>query len=84
MHHTANYWHPIDNDRIQCDLCPRHCQLKDGQRWICFVRQNINDEMVLTTYGRSSGFCIDPIEKNRLITFIQEPVSSRLEPLAVI
>ena len=69
MNSSANYWHPIDNNRIQCDLCPRQCQLKEGQRGFCFVRQNINDAMVLTTYGRSSGFCIDPIEKKPLNHF---------------
>ena len=65
----GEFWHTLDDGRIQCDLCPRNCQLKDGQRGFCFVRQNIKDKMVLTTYGRSSGFCIDPIEKKPLNHF---------------
>ena len=68
-HHLANYWHEIDDGRIQCDLCPRDCKLKPGQRGLCFVRANENGSMVLTTYGRSSGFCIDPIEKKPLNHF---------------
>src|SRR5262249_34669828 len=43
--------------------------LGDGQRAFCFVRMNQGGRMVLTTYGRSSGFCIDPIEKKPLNHF---------------
>ena len=67
--YPARYWHAIDDGRIQCDLCPRDCKLHEGQRGACFVRARENDQMVLTTYGRSSGFCIDPIEKKPLNHF---------------
>ena len=66
---AARYWHRLEDGRIQCDLCPRFCRLKEGQRGLCFVRQCKDDRMVLTTYGRSSGFCIDPIEKKPLNHF---------------
>jgi len=65
----ARYWHRLDDGRVQCDLCPRFCKLHDGQRGMCFVRARERDEIVLTTYGRSSGFCIDPIEKKPLDHF---------------
>jgi pyruvate formate lyase activating enzyme len=65
----ARWWHATEDGRIQCDLCPRDCRLGDGQRGMCFVRQRVGDRMVLTTYGRSSGFCIDPIEKKPLHHF---------------
>ena len=65
----AKWWHPVDGERIQCDLCPRDCKLHDGQRAACFVRANKGGQMILTTYGRSSGFCIDPIEKKPLNHF---------------
>ncbi len=68
-HYPARWWHRLDDGRIQCDLCPRDCKLHDGQRGACFVRQNLGGEMILTTYGRSSGFCIDPIEKKPLHHF---------------
>ncbi len=67
--HPGRYWHKLDDGRIQCDLCPRDCRLHEGQRGACFVRQREGDAMVLTTYGRSSGFCIDPIEKKPLNHF---------------
>ncbi|MDH5444582.1 MAG: AmmeMemoRadiSam system radical SAM enzyme [Gammaproteobacteria bacterium] len=66
----VGYWHKIDKDRIQCDLCPRYCKLHDGQRGLCFVRGRVGETLVLTTYGRSSGFCIDPIEKKPLNHFL--------------
>lgn len=62
----TKYWSKLPDGRVQCDLCPRYCKLSEGQRGFCFVRQNLNDQIVLTTYGRSSGFCIDPIEKKPL------------------
>ncbi len=66
--HPARFWKQ-DNERILCLLCPRRCSLAEGQRGFCFVRQNIDGKMALTTYGRSSGFCIDPIEKKPLHHF---------------
>ncbi|WP_429579597.1 AmmeMemoRadiSam system radical SAM enzyme [Paraburkholderia youngii] len=65
----GRYWHFLDDGRIECDLCPRNCRLHEGQRGACFVRQRVDDHMILTTYGRSSGFCIDPIEKKPLNHF---------------
>ncbi len=65
----ARWWHLLPDGRMQCDLCPRDCRLHEGQRGACFVRQRMGDQMVLTTYGRSSGFCIDPIEKKPLNQF---------------
>jgi len=66
----TQYWHALEDGRIQCDVCPRECKLKEGQRGLCFVRGRLNDAVVLTTYGRSSGFCIDPIEKKPLNHFL--------------
>ena len=68
--HPTRYWHEIDDGRVQCDLCPRLCRLKEGQRGLCFVRARENDAIILTTYGRSSGFCVDPIEKKPLNHFL--------------
>ena len=64
----TKYWHALADGRIQCDVCPRACKLREGQRGLCFVRAR--DEIVLTTYGRSSGFCVDPIEKKPLDHFL--------------
>ena len=67
--YPAHWWHALPDGRIQCDLCPRDCQLHEGQRGACFVRGMLNGQMVLTTYGRSSGYCLDPIEKKPLNHF---------------
>ncbi len=70
MDHPTKYWHELDDGRVQCDLFPRFCRLHDGQRGFCFVRACRDGEIVLTTYGRSSGFCVDPIEKKPLNHFL--------------
>lgn len=66
----TKYWRTLADGRVQCDLCPRYCKLHEGQRGFCFVRARENHQIVLTTYGRSSGFCVDPIEKKPLNHFL--------------
>jgi pyruvate formate lyase activating enzyme len=66
----ARFWHALPDGRIQCDVCPRACRLHEGQQGFCFVRARDGGRMVLTTYGRSSGFCVDPIEKKPLNHFL--------------
>jgi pyruvate formate lyase activating enzyme len=66
----TRYWHWVDEERIQCDVCPRACKLRAGQRGLCFVRGHREGQVKLLTYGRSSGFCIDPIEKKPLNHFL--------------
>ncbi len=66
----GRYWHGLEDGRIQCDLCPRFCRLNDGQRGLCFVRKREGERLMLTSYGRSSGFCVDPIEKKPLNHFL--------------
>ena len=70
MNHPGRYWQKLDKGRIQCDVCPRQCRMQNGQRGLCFVRKAEEDSIVLTTYGRSSGFCIDPVEKKPLNHFL--------------
>jgi pyruvate formate lyase activating enzyme len=70
--HTVptRFWHHLDDGRVQCDVCPRACRLHEGQRGLCFVRARVDDQIVLTSYGRSSGFCLDPVEKKPLNHFL--------------
>src|SRR3990172_1146462 len=65
----GRWWHRLQDGRIQCDLCPRACRLHEGQRGFCYVRQALGGGVALASYGRSSGFCIDPIEKKPLNHF---------------
>lgn len=67
---ATRYWRRLADGRVQCDLCPRACKLHEGQRGLCFVRACEDGGIVLTTYGRSSGFCVDPIEKKPLNHFL--------------
>ncbi len=69
---VTEYWHRSSQhpERLVCDLCPRYCELKAGQRGFCYVRASDGEQIVLTTYGRSSGFCVDPIEKKPLNHFL--------------
>src|SRR5512140_879920 len=67
--HPARWWLIRPDGRVECQLCPRFCKLRDGQPGFCFVRRRVGDRMVLTTHGRSGGFCIDPIEKKPLHHF---------------
>ncbi len=66
----GRYWSREDDGRVRCDLCPRECRLAEGQRGLCFVRGREGDEIVLHTWGRSSGFCVDPVEKKPLNHFL--------------
>jgi pyruvate formate lyase activating enzyme len=66
----TRYWHRLDDGRVQCDVCPRACKLHEGQQGLCFVRACHEQRIVLTSYGRSSGFCVDPIEKKPLNHFL--------------
>src|SRR5438270_4338960 len=68
--YPGRWWTMLPDSRIECRLCPRFCKLNEGQRGFCFVRQRVGDRMVLSTYGRSSGFCVDPIEKKPLNHFL--------------
>jgi pyruvate formate lyase activating enzyme len=67
---ATRYWHRIPGGRVQCDACPRFCALREGQRGLCFVRARASGRIVLLTWGRSSGFCVDPIEKKPLHHFL--------------
>lgn len=66
----AHWWHHAADGRVQCDVCPRTCRLREGQRGFCYVRMNRENHLVLDTYGRSSGFCLDPVEKKPLNHFL--------------
>ncbi|PWI34078.1 AmmeMemoRadiSam system radical SAM enzyme [Vibrio albus] len=68
--YKTKYWHRLDDGRVVCDLCPRKCTLRDGKRGVCFIREAYNGEIVLTSYGKTSGFAVDPIEKKPLNHFL--------------
>ena len=68
--HPTRYWHRLEDGRVQCDLCSRLCKLRERQRGLCFVQACQDEEIVFTTWRRSSGFCVDPVEKKPLNHFL--------------
>ncbi len=68
--HVAQWWETTEDGRVRCNLCPRFCTLREGQRGFCFVRVNRGGQLILDTYGRSSGFAMDPVEKKPLYHFL--------------
>jgi len=80
MQKIAQWWHKSDigketadnpvEQTVVCDLCPRECHIADGKNGYCFVRQNHVGTLIAAAWGRSTGFCIDPIEKKPLYHFL--------------
>ena len=70
MRFFERFSRPTPDGRLLCEVCPRACKVAPGQRGLCFVRANVEGRMALTTYGLSSGFCVDPIEKKPLNHFL--------------
>src|ERR1700694_4438187 len=67
---ATRHWTKLPDGRVRCDVCPRECKLHEGQRGLCFVRAAQDAEIVLTTWGRPSGFGVDPIKKKPLNHFL--------------
>ena len=59
----------LKDNALKCEVCPRECILKDGQKGFCNIRQNLNGNITLTSYGYTTGLAIDPIEKKPLYHF---------------
>jgi pyruvate formate lyase activating enzyme len=70
MAFPTRYWRTLEDGKTECLICPRACKLHDNQRGLCFVRGSLGGEIVLLSYGRSSGYCVDPIEKKPLNHFL--------------
>ncbi|MCL2623835.1 MAG: AmmeMemoRadiSam system radical SAM enzyme [Planctomycetaceae bacterium] len=75
--YPAQWWHldsvsesSGDEKTLVCELCPRQCHMAEGKAGYCFARQNHDGQLVSAVYGRSTGFCIDPIEKKPLYHFL--------------
>jgi pyruvate formate lyase activating enzyme len=70
MENLARWWEPAENNKIKCTLCPRYCKIGPGQNGFCFIRQNVNGQLITTGYGHPTGFAVDPIEKKPLNHFL--------------
>src|SRR3989339_2001638 len=61
--HKAEYWQAVDDDTLQCRLCPRQCLIPDKQRGFCRVRENQDGALYTLVYAQAAAVHIDPIEK---------------------
>ncbi|MDD5495955.1 MAG: AmmeMemoRadiSam system radical SAM enzyme [Candidatus Omnitrophica bacterium] len=68
--HEAMYYKRIDDETVQCQLCPRFCTLSNGQRSFCRVREPRNGKLYSFVYGLVCAAHIDPIEKKPLFHFL--------------
>lgn len=59
----AAYYTALGNGMVRCDLCPRQCEVGDGERGDCGVRENRQGRYYTLTYGNPTAVHIDPIEK---------------------
>jgi pyruvate formate lyase activating enzyme len=67
---AARWWRTDSHNKILCTLCPRYCRIGPGQSGFCFIRRNIDNQLVTTGYGHPTGFAVDPIEKKPLSHFL--------------
>jgi len=70
LQHAARFTRAVADGRIECLGCPRACRLRDGQAGACGARVRQGDRIVLPDWGRTSGLCVDPIEKKPLYHFL--------------
>ena len=65
----CRYYQKLDNDRVECQLCPHHCRIANGKTGLCRSRRNQDGVLVSEVYGRPCSLAIDPIEKKPLYHF---------------
>ncbi len=65
----ARWWRPLDEGRVLCTLCPRHCRPTPGRRGYCLLRRNQDGRLVTDGWNAGRGFAADPVEKKPLYHF---------------
>ena len=65
----ARHFKKLDNQRVECQLCPRKCQVADRERGYCGVRENRAGDYFTLVHSRVVALHIDPIEKKPLSHF---------------
>jgi pyruvate formate lyase activating enzyme len=57
------FFTPLEDRRIRCELCPHSCEVDEGERGYCEVRENIGGRYYSLVYGNPCAVHVDPIEK---------------------
>lgn len=61
--------------RVKCLLCPRGCELGNGDRGDCLVRMNVGGKLQTLVYGKPCAVHVDPIEKKPLFHYLPSTAS---------
>ena len=69
MQYKSKYYRKIDNERVECLLCPHHCKMTEGKTGICRSRRNVGGVLVSEVYGHPCALAVDPVEKKPLYHF---------------
>jgi len=64
--------------KVRCQACNHRCLIKEGQRGICWVRENRGGILYSLVYGRPIATHVDPIEKKPLFHFLPGSTSFSL------
>jgi pyruvate formate lyase activating enzyme len=68
--HEALLYEKLADRRIRCGICPRQCEVADGERGFCGVRENRGGVYYSLVYGRLCAVHVDPIEKKPLFHYL--------------
>jgi pyruvate formate lyase activating enzyme len=64
----ARFWKPA-GDKVQCELCARHCNIAHDKTGICGVRKNVKNKLYSLNYGLAAPINVDPVGKKPLFHF---------------
>jgi len=59
-----------EGEKIICLLCAHYCHLKEAQKGICGVNQNVGGTLKNLVYGYPVALHVDPVEKKPLYHFL--------------
>jgi pyruvate formate lyase activating enzyme len=65
----ASFYEKQSEKKVKCNLCRHHCLIPDGERGICYVRENHGGLLYTLVYGNPCSWHVDPVEKKPLYHF---------------
>ena len=67
--HSAMFWSSVENNTVDCALCPHNCKIPENSAGFCGIRENIGGKLYAVNYGKISSIALDPVEKKPLYMF---------------
>jgi pyruvate formate lyase activating enzyme len=65
----AYLYKKLKNKKVRCDLCNHRCVIDEGEKGICYVRENNNGTLYSLVYRKLISENVDPVEKKPLFHF---------------